>query len=192
MGSIGLVATAFYTFLPSFLFIFVGGAVLERSRGNAVVKDVLGFVTAAVVGVILNLTLFLGKEVLFPDGFVLDKLDLVALAWMLVSVALLFRFRLNVVYLILMSMQSAIDLPSDQFKSSDEYSTASYLKTALWLYILENAVGREKLDAAFQHYFKLWTGKHPQPADLKAAFEESLGTNLDRYFQLLNKEGKFE
>lgn len=104
MGSIGLVATAFYIFLPSFLFIFVGGPVLERSRGNALVKDVLGFVTAAVVGVILNLTLFLGKEVLFPDGFVLDKLDLVALAWMLVSAALLFRFRLNVVYLILMSM----------------------------------------------------------------------------------------
>lgn len=89
-------------------------------------------------------------------------------------------------------MKSAIDLPSDKFSSSDDYSTASYLKAALWLYVLESEVGREKMDAAFKHYFKLWTGKHPQPADLKAAFEESLGVNLDRYFQLLNKEGKFE
>lgn len=89
-------------------------------------------------------------------------------------------------------MKSAIDVPSDKFTSSDDYSTASYLKAALWLYVLESGVGRDKMDAAFKHYFKLWSGKHPQPADLKAAFEESLGTNLDRYFQLLNKEGKFQ
>lgn len=89
-------------------------------------------------------------------------------------------------------MQSAIDLPSDKFVTSDEYSTASYLKTALWLYVLENGVGRERMDAAFKHYFELWHGKHPQPTDLKAAFESSLGINLDAYFQLLKKEGKFE
>jgi hypothetical protein len=89
-------------------------------------------------------------------------------------------------------MESAIDLPSDKFTTSDEYSTASYLKTALWLYILEDGVGREKIDNAFKHYFNLWKGKHPQPQDLKAAFEESLGVNLDKYFQLLNKEGKFQ
>ncbi|SMC99164.1 M1 family metallopeptidase [Pedobacter nyackensis] len=89
-------------------------------------------------------------------------------------------------------MQSAIDLPSDKFKSSDEYSTASYLKAALWLYILEDGIGREKMDNAFKLYFNLWKDKHPQPTDLKAAFEQSLGTNLDRYFQLLNQEGKFQ
>ncbi|MNL32339.1 hypothetical protein D3C87_1541840 [compost metagenome] len=89
-------------------------------------------------------------------------------------------------------MKSAIDVPSDKFSSSDDYSTASYLKATLWLYVLESGVGREKMDAAFKHYFKLWSGKHPQPADLKTAFEESLGSNLDRYFQLLNKEGKFQ
>lgn len=89
-------------------------------------------------------------------------------------------------------MKSAIDIPSDKFTTSDEYSTASYLKTALWLYVLEDGVGREKMDNAFKLYFNKWKGKHPQPGDLKAAFEESLGINLDRYFQLLNKEGKFE
>lgn len=89
-------------------------------------------------------------------------------------------------------MESAIDLPSDQFKTSDDYSTASYLKAALWVYILEAGIGKEKVDNAFQHYFKLWKGKHPQPQDLKAAFEESLGVDLDKYFELLKKEGKFE
>lgn len=104
MGGIGLIATTFYTFLPSFLFIFVGGPVLEKTRGNDVIKDVLGFVTAAVVGVILNLSLFLGKEVLFPAGLNLNHINLTALAWIVVSAILLFRFRLNVVYLILLSM----------------------------------------------------------------------------------------
>nr|WP_068887060.1 M1 family metallopeptidase [Pedobacter panaciterrae] len=88
-------------------------------------------------------------------------------------------------------MNSAIETPSDKFTSSDDYSTTSYIKTALWLYLLENSVGREKMDAAFKHYFDEWKNKHPQPEDLKASFEESLGTNLDKYFELLNKHGSF-
>jgi chromate transporter len=104
MGTVGLLATTFYTFLPSFLFIFVGGPVLERSRGNAVISDVLSFVTAAVVGVILNLTLYLGKDVLFPHGLTLSGIDLMSLLWIVVSLVLIFKFRLNIVYLILLSM----------------------------------------------------------------------------------------
>lgn len=104
MGTIGLFATTFYTFLPSFLFIFVGGPVLEHSRGNAVISDVLSFVTAAFVGVILNLTLYLGKDVLFPHGLSLGKIDLMALLWIGVSILLIFKLRINIVYLILLSM----------------------------------------------------------------------------------------
>lgn len=104
MGGIGLLATAFYTFLPSFLFIFVGGPLLEKSRENALIKDVLGFVTAAVVGVILNLTLFLGRQVLFPGVLTWSKIDLTALIWVVVSMVLLFKFRWNVIYLILLSV----------------------------------------------------------------------------------------
>jgi len=104
MGTIGLLATTFYTFLPSFLFIFVGGPILEHTRGNDAIKDVLGFVTAAVVGVILNLTLYLGKEVLFPHGLVMERIDLAALFWILMSIILLFKFRLSIVYLIVISM----------------------------------------------------------------------------------------
>jgi aminopeptidase N len=66
------------------------------------------------------------------------------------------------------------------------------VKTALWLHLLESEVGREKMDKAFQHYFSLWKNKHPQPEDLKAAFEESLGVKLDAYFRLLNTEGSFK
>ncbi|WP_449439084.1 hypothetical protein [Pedobacter steynii] len=47
-------------------------------------------------------------------------------------------------------MNSAIETPSDKFTSSDDYSMTSYAKTALWLYILENSVGREKMDNAFK------------------------------------------
>ena len=89
-------------------------------------------------------------------------------------------------------MQSAIEIPADKFASSDEYGLISYVKTALWLYLLESQVGREKMDKAFQFYFSKWKNKHPQPEDMKTAFEESLGTDLTQYFNLLNKEGQFK
>ena len=56
--------------------------------------------------------------------------------------------------------------------------------------MLEQSVGREKVDSAFKHYFNLWKFRHPQPADMKAAFEQATGENLDKFFSLLNKEGK--
>ncbi|EDM38801.1 aminopeptidase, putative [Pedobacter sp. BAL39] len=88
-------------------------------------------------------------------------------------------------------MQSPIETPAADFASSDEYGLISYVKAALWLHILESEVGREKMDKAFQDYFSKWKNKHPQPEDLKAAFEASLGLNLDGYFNLLNKQGGF-
>jgi hypothetical protein len=87
-------------------------------------------------------------------------------------------------------MQSAMDIPADQFPSSDEYGIVSYVKTALWMYLLETSLGREKLDLAVKNYFNKWKHKHPQPADMKAAFEEATGTNLDQFFELTRKEGK--
>lgn len=89
-------------------------------------------------------------------------------------------------------MKSAMDIPADEFPSSDEYGLISYVKTALWMYLLEAAVGKEKMDLAIQHYFTKWKNKHPQPEDMKAAFEEAIGSNLDKFFALTKKEGKFE
>jgi aminopeptidase N len=89
-------------------------------------------------------------------------------------------------------MQSAMDMSAEKFSSSDEYGVVSYVKTALWMYILESAVGRDKVDSAFQNYFTHWKDKHPQPEDLKASFEETIGANLDKFFDLTKKEGKLE
>jgi len=59
MGTLGLVTTTFYTFLPCFLFILIGAPIIERTQENKRVKEILALVTAAVVGVILNLTIYL-------------------------------------------------------------------------------------------------------------------------------------
>lgn len=59
--------TTYVTFLPSFLFIFVGAPYIERLRHNANLKSALSGVTAAVVGVILNLALMFGAAVIFSN-----------------------------------------------------------------------------------------------------------------------------
>lgn len=88
------------------------------------------------------------------------------------------------------SMNYAMDTPSDAFPDGREYAIASYLKPAIWMYMLETSVGRERLDKAMRHYFSKWKFKHPQPEDLKAALEESLGGKLDKFFALTKKKGK--
>lgn len=87
-------------------------------------------------------------------------------------------------------MQSAMDISAEKFSSSEEYGIVSYVKTAFWLYILESVLGREKMDAAMQNYFTKWKFRHPQPEDMKAAFEEATGARLDKFFDLTKKEGK--
>jgi aminopeptidase N len=89
-------------------------------------------------------------------------------------------------------MESAIETPAAKFATSEDYGLISYVKTALWVYMLEAATSREQIDNAFKTYFAEWKDKHPQPSDLKASFEESLHANLDDYFLLLNKQGKLE
>jgi hypothetical protein len=89
-------------------------------------------------------------------------------------------------------MQSAMDIPADQFPNSSEYGLVSYVKTALWMYVLESSVGRAKTDLAVQHYLSQWKNKHPQPEDMEASFEEAIGENLDSFFKLTKKEGRFE
>lgn len=102
---------------------------------------------------------------------------------------------LNVIYKVMsqnIPMESAMDTPSDQFASSDEYSLTSYIKTALWMFILESSAGKAKTDLAVQNYFATWKHKHPQPEDMQAAFEASVGTDLDKFFELTKKAGSFK
>jgi len=104
MGTIGLLITTFNTFLPSFLFIFVGGPIIEKTHGNHTIGKVLSFVTAAVVGVILNLTLFLGKDVVFPEGLSLKHIDFYSLGWIVITLILMKKFKINVLFIIAMSL----------------------------------------------------------------------------------------
>jgi chromate transporter len=97
MGTLGLVTTTFYTFLPCFLFILLGAPMIERTQENKKIKEILALVTAAVVGVILNLTLYLGKAVIFPATISLAGLDYVTLAWTIVSFMALYRFRIGMI-----------------------------------------------------------------------------------------------
>ncbi len=87
-------------------------------------------------------------------------------------------------------IDSAIETTSANFKTSQDYGLTVYVKTAEWMYQLQKAVGMEKVDAAFKNYFNLWKFKHPQPSDMKVAFEQSLNENLNDFFDLLNKHGK--
>jgi chromate transporter len=98
-GSLGLGLTAYYTFLPSFLFILVGSPLVERTKDNDRLKEALSIVTAAVVGVILNLSLYFGRSVLFAA----NQLEAFSLFWMIISFAALYHFRVNMVLWILIS-----------------------------------------------------------------------------------------
>jgi chromate transporter len=69
MGTIALLVTVFYTFLPCFLFVFLGAPWIARSREGQLIQSILHLIPAAVVAAILQLTVFLAQGVLFPAGF---------------------------------------------------------------------------------------------------------------------------
>jgi len=82
-GVLGSLLTVWVTFVPSFLFIFLGAPYVERLRGNRALQSALTGVTAAVVGVIANLALYFAVHTLFartrePDW---GPLSLVAPVW---------------------------------------------------------------------------------------------------------------
>ncbi len=105
MGTLGLLATCFYTFLPCFLFVFAGAPLVERTQDKPMIGSVLQLITAVVVGAILELTIFLGKPVIFPSGVVgLRHLNGISLGWAMLSLLLLQRFKLKIVPLILLGV----------------------------------------------------------------------------------------
>jgi chromate transporter len=103
MGSIGLLTTTWYTFLPCFFFIFAGAPLIEKSQESKKIKTILSLVAAAVVGVILNLTLYFGKAVIFFDKINYEQINLVAAAWVVVSVVALHKFKVNIIVWIAVS-----------------------------------------------------------------------------------------
>ncbi len=93
--SSGLLAT-YATFLPSFLFIFAGAPYIERLRHNRYLNTALPAVTAAVVGVILNLALAFGAAVIFPNS----QINVFGLTLALFAFSALYFFRVNVLIVI--------------------------------------------------------------------------------------------
>jgi chromate transporter len=105
MGTLGLLMTTFYTFLPCFFFVFAGAPLVEQTQSKPTIRGILALVAAVVVAAILNLTLFLGKAVIFPSGILtLGGLDAISLGWVILSLVLLGRFKQNVIHLILLSI----------------------------------------------------------------------------------------
>lgn len=102
---VGSLLTVWVTFVPSFLFIFLGAPYVERLRGNRALSAALTGVTAAVVGVIANLALFFAVHTLFADTRRLgsDHLGLLVPVWSsysweavgIAAVALLLVFRMR-------------------------------------------------------------------------------------------------
>ncbi|HEY0081757.1 MAG TPA: chromate transporter [Pyrinomonadaceae bacterium] len=96
----GALITTYTTFLPCFIFIFLGAPYIERLRGNKNLTGALGGITAAVVGVILNLALVFGAAVIRPQGFA-GGTNWFAAGLSVVAFVALYRWKLDVLWVVL-------------------------------------------------------------------------------------------
>jgi chromate transporter len=100
-GAVAAILVAWFTFLPSFLFILIGGPLVESTRDELRFTAPMTGITAAVVGVIVNLALFFAYHVLWPQGFggAFDWLSALIAG---VAALALFRFKRGVIEVIAM------------------------------------------------------------------------------------------
>jgi len=98
-GAVAATLVTWFTFLPSFIFILMGGPFVETTHDNLKFTAPLTAITSAVVGVILNLALFFGYHVLWPNGFEGSFEWMSALIAAGAAIAL-FRFNANVIHVI--------------------------------------------------------------------------------------------
>jgi chromate transporter len=96
----GALVTTYVTFLPCFLFIFLGAPYIEKLRGNKNLTGALSGVTAAVVGVVLNLALVFGAAVIFPNGLT-GSIDWFSAAMSVVAFVALYWLRAEVLWVVL-------------------------------------------------------------------------------------------
>ncbi len=97
------VATVF-TFLPSFIFILVGGPAVEASRHDVKFTAPLTGITAAVVGVVINLAVFFAWHVLWPDATETDpftgRFEWFSLLITMTAFLALWRFKVGIITVI--------------------------------------------------------------------------------------------
>jgi len=101
-GAVAATVVTFFTFLPSFFFILLGGPFIESTHGNLKFTAPLTGITAAVVGVILNLAVFFAYHVLWPQGLS-GRLEWASAVIGVAAAVALFRFKVGVIPVVLVS-----------------------------------------------------------------------------------------
>ncbi len=99
-GGAGAIVATFFTFLPSFLFIFLGAPAIEATRRDLKFTAPLTGITAAVVGVILNLAVFFAYHVLWPQGFA-GRFEWFSVFIGIAAFFALFRYKVGVIPVVL-------------------------------------------------------------------------------------------
>ena len=99
-GGLAAAVVTWFTFLPSFIFILAGGPLVESTHGNLKFTAPLTAITAAVVGVILNLALFFAYHVFWPQGFA-GRFDGVAALLGMTALFALLRHKAGIIPVIL-------------------------------------------------------------------------------------------
>jgi chromate transporter len=105
-GAMGAIIAALFTFLPSFMFILVGGPAIEATRNQVKFTGPLTAITAAVVGVIVNLAVFFAIHVIWPQSDSLQALgafEWAALVIGITALMALFKYKIGVMTVILCS-----------------------------------------------------------------------------------------
>ena len=98
-GALAAMLVTWFTFLPSFIFILAGGPFVESTHNDLKFTAPLTAITAAVVGVIVNLALFFGYHTLWPQGFT-GSLDIPSALIAVAAAVALLKFKLNVMHVI--------------------------------------------------------------------------------------------
>jgi chromate transporter len=104
-GALGALVATVFTFLPSFVFILVGAPWIETTRKNLSLAAPLTAISAAVVGVIVDLALIFAQHTFFPDGQLWSwrSLDLVAICVTVLAGLMLLQFKLGMLTTLLIS-----------------------------------------------------------------------------------------
>ncbi|HEX4638235.1 MAG TPA: chromate efflux transporter [Chthoniobacterales bacterium] len=99
-ATLGALLTTWPTFTPCFLWIFVGGPHIEQLRGNEKLSSALSAVTAAIVGVILNLVVWFAVHVFFPQSGVVDWF---AIVLSLAGFIAMLRYKIDIIPVVVAS-----------------------------------------------------------------------------------------
>jgi chromate transporter len=103
-GLAGAATATFFTFLPSFWFIIAGGPLVEATRGELKFTAPLTAITAAVVGVILNLAVFFAWHAIWPHATsatpFAGRIDGFAVVVALAAFVALWKYKADIMHVI--------------------------------------------------------------------------------------------